>query len=446
MVRSFLRIVSSSPLSGDVSLFGAKNAALPILASLLLTKGTSTLRNVPFSSDIAHMIHLLNDLGAMISVDRENHLLTVDTSAVDSYDVCPRIMSKMRASIVVAGPLLSRFGKARVAFPGGCVIGARPIDLHVRGFVKLGAQLTKQDDYLHIGYDAKRAKQNRVTLEYPSVGATQNLMMFAVSIPGTTTIVNAAQEPEILDLVAALQKMGAHIICLPSNTIEIKGGFELRPIDHEILADRLEAGTLLLAAAISGGQVTVTNARADHLDLFLDKLEEMGHAVTVKGSSIRLVATDKPQAVSFKTGPYPGFPTDLQAPMMAAQCSANGVSVIEETVFENRLTHVKELQKLGAQIEVSGNTATVRGVDELYGASVIATDIRASCALALAGLVAQGQTTVTGMHHWKRAFDSFEQKLRILGGDVTLFDTDGSDLEQVAGTEPTHVSRVDELV
>lgn len=420
MADWYLLAKQGGPLQGEISLGGAKNAVLVIMASLVLTRGTSRLKNVPASSDVLHMIDLLRSLGAHVSFDAKQNVLEVDTTFVNKWRVSPDIMRKMRASILVMGPLLARFSKAEIALPGGCVIGSRPIDYHLKNFAKIGVTIAEQGAYLNV--HTKQLCARELVLDYPSVGATENLMMAAACTPGTTTIINAALEPEVLDLIEVLKKMGAVIRILPPAAIEITGVSELRPIEHDIVVDRLEAGVLLLAAAITGGSVSLPTARADHLDLFLLKLEEMGHRIVVGSSKrgVTLTATDTPKAVSFKTAPYPGFPTDLQAPMMALQCIAQGKSVVEETVFENRLLHVRELQKMGAQIDLHGHQATITGVDELYGAQVIATDIRASSALVLAGLVAKGSTVMTGVQHWLRGYERLEHKLSRMGADIEL--------------------------
>jgi len=411
-------VEQSSALNGEISLAGAKNAVLVIIASLVLTNGKSRLKNVPCSQDVLHMIALLKELGATIFFDTKNNELEVDTRGIVSYKVSSEIMKKMRASVLVMGPLLARFGCVDVALPGGCVIGSRPINYHLSNFEIMGAQISVTGEL--ISARAKKLFPKKLILEYPSVGATENLMMAAVFTPGLTTIVNAALEPEVLDLVSVLKKMGAKISIVPPAAIRIEGVKELKPIEHEVLLDRLEAGSLLLAAAMTGGEVHLPKAPAYTLDMFLLKLREMGHRITTGEHEVGiwLKAEKFPRAVSFKTGPYPGFPTDLQAPMMAAQCLASGKSVIQETVFENRLLHVRELQKMGAQIEVKYNTAIVTGVDELYGVPVIATDIRASCALVLAGFVAKGTTTISGVHHWRRGYDKLEKKLQTLGATI----------------------------
>lgn len=422
MSDGYILVKQSLNLNGQVNLYGAKNAALPILASLILTEGKSTLKNVPNSSDINQMIRLLHDIGAQTDFDINTNILHVDTSTIDKCKVNPEVMSKMRASILVTGPLLARFGKATVARPGGCLIGARPIDFHLKGFKKMGVGVEEADSFLNISlpsnYDSNQNK--RIVLEYPSVGATENLVMLAALTQGTTEIVNAALEPEVLDFIQVLQKMGAQIKIDSPATIIITGVQKLNPINHTVIPDRLEAGALLLAAAITGGHIYITGARFDHMDVFLEKLSEMGHEIVADKNGISLKATQSPKAVNFKTGPYPGFPTDLQATMMVAQCLADGVSIIEETVFENRLLHTKELAKMGAQIKVEGTKAIINGVDNLYGTEVIATDIRASCALVLAGLIAKGQTKVLGIAHWRRGYDNFEQKLSKLGAQISI--------------------------
>lgn len=421
MNQSHLLIKKSLPFHGTVRLSGAKNAVLAIMASLLLTKGKSKLTNVPKSLDVLNMIALLEELGAQVDFEASSNILHVDTSSINSFKVSPEIMDKMRASILVMGPLLARFGKAHVALPGGCLIGTRPVDYHLNGFQKLGVDIKTENTCVqaHFSADASKKQNRRIAFEYPSVGATENMLMFSVILPGTTTIVNAALEPEVLDLIIVLKKMGADIICGSGMEVTITGVSKLYSIDHKIIPDRLEAGSLLLAAAATGGSIHLPDAQPECMDIFLDKLFEMGHAIDRK-NGVAIQATDNPKAISFKTGPYPGFPTDLQAPMMAALTLASGTSEIEETVFENRMMHVHELIKMGAQITLDGSKATVRGVDELYGCEVIATDIRASCALVIAGLAAQGSTKMTGIHHWNRGYDYLEEKLKMLGADIEL--------------------------
>lgn len=424
MSHAYVVIEQSPALQGTVGLVGAKNAVLVIMASLILTNGVSRLTNVPSSDDVYQMIALLRNLGAIVFFDSIAHTLEIDTTAINAHAVNPEIMKKMRASILVMGPLLARYGKASIALPGGCLIGARPIDYHLKAFVQMGATIDIIEEYLNTQADALKAC--KFILEYPSVGATENIMMAATLIPGKTSIVNAAIEPEILDLVTVLRKMGASITLHAPATIEIEGVKELHPIEHDIIPDRLEAGSLLAAVAMTGGSVTIPDAPVYALEVFLEKLSEMGHTLSMgkDGKGISLTSTKNPKAVSFKTMPYPGFPTDLQAPMMVLQTIASGTSVIYETVFENRLMHVRELQKMGAHITVEGGCATIKGVDALYGASVIAPDIRASAGLVIAGLVAQGQTVMTGVHHLKRGYEELDKKLALLGAHISMHTED----------------------
>ncbi len=424
-MSEYLLIKKSGPLKGFADLCGAKNAVLVTMASLLLTRGKSILYNVPVSTDVFHMISLLGDLGAKSLFNTLTHTLEVDTSKVNRYEVKPEIMNKMRASILVMGPLLAIFKRAKVAMPGGCLIGTRPIDLHLKGFKKLGIVVEKDGDYLNASFPLD-LQANRIILEYPSVGATENLMMFAVIQKNDLTIVNAALEPEVLDLILVLKKMGAQITIEPGAMLHITGVNQLKPIEHNVIVDRLEAGALLLAAAVTGGEITIPTAKAYDMDIFLEKLSEMGHVVNIgrNGLGVQLKATSTPQAVSFKTGPYPGFPTDLQALFMVAQCVARGKSIVEETVFDNRLLHVSQLQKMGAQITLKDTKATILGVDKLYGTDVIATDIRASCALVLAGLIAENETKVIGLNQWRRAYDKLEEKFILLGANINVIGED----------------------
>jgi UDP-N-acetylglucosamine 1-carboxyvinyltransferase len=429
LTNGYILVEQSLNLSGSVGLVGAKNAALPIMASLILTSGKSVLHSVPNSADINEMIELLTDLGAKISFDSDQNILEFDGSFIYKAEVKHEVMDKMRASILVMGPLLSRFKKARVAFPGGCLIGARPIDFHLKGFESLGVKITYDNDYIYASAQEDLYENRKIVLEYPSVGATENLVMFATLQHGTTKIINAALEPEVLDFIEVLKKMGADIAFDLPATVIVTGVKKLNSINHTVIPDRLEAGALLLSAAITGGQIELPTARPDHMDLFLEKLNQMGHEIIIGfnknlnnniKTGIKLIATKNPKAVNIKTCPYPGFPTDLQSPIMAALCLANGVSLVDETVFENRLMHVKELEKMGAQIIVKNSKATVNGVNHLYGANVIASDIRASAALVLAGLAATGKTQVFGLHHWRRGYDKLEYKLQELGAKIEI--------------------------
>lgn len=420
-MEEVILVESSGSISGEVDLSGAKNAVLVIMASLLLVKGKSVLKNVPDSSDVEQMIKLLVSLGAVVTFDKAAKALSVDATHVENYSIDHAAMRKMRASVLVMGPLLARLGRITLTYPGGCVIGARPIDYHIKNFKRMGVIIHEDEGFLTAATDCLQAK--RLVLEYPSVGATENLLMAATLAKGTTQIVNAALEPEVLDLITALQKMGAKIEIKTPATIVIEGVSRLVPIEYAVMNDRLEAGTLLLAAAVTGGEIIIPGMSPHNLDVFLFKLEEMGHIVKAGHDSIVLKAAKYPRAVSFKTAPYPGFPTDLQAPMMVAQCLAEGISIIEESVYENRLVHSLELQKMGAQIKLEGSRAFVTGVNELYGADVIASDIRASAALVLAGLVAQGRTVISGVHHFRRGYEGFDEKLRKLGAKINIVQT-----------------------
>jgi UDP-N-acetylglucosamine 1-carboxyvinyltransferase len=418
MAEDHIIIEHSHPLHGTVELAGAKNAVLVIMASLILTDGVSVLLNVPANEDVLQMIKLLRDLGAVVTFDAERHRLEVDTRLITKFSVRSDVMKKMRASVLVMGPLLARFGRADIALPGGCVIGARPIDYHVSGFKRMGVEVDIEGEFLTAHADKLQA--SKIVLEYPSVGATENLMMAAALTKGVTRILNAALEPEVIDLMNILKKMGANIVIEPPATIVIEGVETLHAVEHAVIFDRLEAGSLLLAAAMTGGTIEMPQAPAFAMDLFLLKLEEMGHYIVTgaDGIGVTLRATHNPKAVSFKTAPYPGFPTDLQAPMLAAQCVASGTSTVYETVYENRLSHITELQKMGAQIKVENNKATILGVEKLYGTAVIAPDIRASCALVIAGLVAHGVTRMSGIHHLARGYEAMPQKLQRLGANI----------------------------
>ncbi len=421
MHDGYLKVEQSPALKGEVRLTGAKNAVLVTIASLILTTGKSLLYNVPISADVFEMIELLRHFGAVIFFDEEKHQLFVDTTLLHSWSVSSAMMKKTRTSILVMGPLLARFGKVRIGgLPGGDAIGKRPIDYHLKNFAKMGVVIHHEGDYLCA--DVEKLVAARIVLEYPSVGATENIIMAATRAQGATKIINAACEPEVFNLIACLTKMGAKIIIEAPATITIEGVDILNPIEHTIMFDRLEAGSLLIAAAATGGEIYIPDASADVLDVFLLKLEEMGHAITIgpNNKGIYLKSTQTPHAVSFKTGPYPGFPTDLQPPMMALQCFASGTSVIEETVFENRFHHAHELIKMGASIKIEHNKVIVTGVEKLYGAHVVAADIRASTALVVAGLVAHGTTIVSGLHHWKRGYEALEKKLQHLGAKVAV--------------------------
>lgn len=419
-MTEFIRVRNNGPLRGQVTLEGAKNAVLVTMASLILAPGLSRLYKVPKSQDVYFMITLLRELGAVVEFDEERGVLAVDTSSVVNWQVSADLMKKMRASVLVMGPLLARLGRAQVVLPGGCGIGARPIDFHLKAFERMGADIHCMGDAFEARSNGLKARRH--ILDYPSVGATENMLMAAVLTPGISEIVNAALEPEVFDLIDVLKKMGARIEYAMPATIVIRGVESLQPVEHTVMPDRLEAGTILAAVAMSGGEVSIPDAPADSMELFIEKLRDMGHEIHVgeHGVGIRLVATRTMRPISFKTMPYPGFPTDLQAPAMALASIAHGTSVIHETVFENRMLHVQQLQKMGANIVLEGAIARVNGVEKLYGADVEATDIRASAALVIAGLAAEGETRITNVRHLLRGYQGLDEKLRQLGAFIEI--------------------------
>ena len=412
-------IQGGKPLAGEVTVSGAKNAALPVLVSALLTAEPCTYKAIPHLADIRTTLKLLSGLG--VQAERQPWLeggdeLTLKADAVNKFEAPYDLVKTMRASFLVLGPLLARFGQARVSTPGGCAIGARPINLHLKGFEALGATITQTHGYIEA--TATKLRGAKIYLDLPSVGATENLMMAATLAQGTTLIENAAKEPEINDLADVLNKMGAQVKGAGSDIIQIEGVDRLRGAVHQIIPDRIEAGSFVIAAAISGGDVLVRGARADHLEAFLIKLKEAGVVLIADDKGIRVQGNGKITSVDVTTLPYPGFPTDLQAQMMVLMSVADGVSVITETIFENRFMHAQELDRMGAQIKLEGNRAVVRGVLELSGAPVMASDLRASIALVLAGLVANGTTEVSRVYHLDRGYEQLERKLSLVGGQI----------------------------
>jgi UDP-N-acetylglucosamine 1-carboxyvinyltransferase len=409
-----LRITGGAPLAGEVAVAGAKNAALPILAATLLTADEVELANVPQLADVTTMGRLLAGMGARLA--REGDRVVARAEAIGAAEAPYEMVKTMRASILVLGPLLARFGQARVSLPGGCAIGARPVDQHIKGLRALGARL--QIEHGYIVAEASRLKGARVVTDMVTVTGTENLMMAAALADGETVIENAAREPEVVDLARCLTAMGARIRGAGTDRIVIDGVERLHGARHRVLPDRIETGTFLVAAAACGGDVRLTGAAPDTLDAVLDKLREAGAEVEVGSDWIRLRAGRRPQAVSLRTAPHPGFPTDMQAQFMALDCVADGVGRITETIFENRFMHVLELQRLGAQIDIEGNTAIVRGVAKLSGARVMATDLRASASLVIAGLVADGETIVDRIYHLDRGYDRMERRLAALGAQI----------------------------
>ena len=409
-------IRGGSVLCGEVLVSGAKNAALPLLFSTLLTRERTVVRNVPLLADVNTAIQVLRQLGAAVSRSPDGREVVVEARDITRTEAPYDLVKTMRASFLVLGPLLARFGRARVSTPGGCAIGARPVDLHLMGLQKMGARLRIREGYVEA--EAERLRGAKIVLDFPSVGATQQLLMAAALAEGTTVVENAAREPETVCLARALERMGAVVRGAGSAEITIEGRPELGGGEHTVIPDRIEAGTFMVAAALTGGAVDVAGARADHLDAFIAKLREAGVVVLEREGAVRVEANGSLRAVDVKTMPYPGFPTDLQAQFMALMTRAAGTSTITETIFENRFLHAQELVRMGADIHVDGNRAVVRGPQTLSGAPVMATDLRASVCLVLAGLAARGVTRVARVYHLDRGYERLEAKLSALGGDV----------------------------
>ena len=404
------------PLKGEVQISGAKNAVLPILCATLLADGPVELSNVPHLHDVVTTVKLLGELGAGLTID-ERYGITVDATTVHSQVASYELVKTMRASVLVLGPLLAKYGHAEVSLPGGCAIGSRPVDLHIKGLQSLGARITVENGFIKARAD--RLKGARHVFDIVSVGATENVLMAATLAEGTTVIENAAMEPEIVDLAECLKALGARIEGAGSNRIVVEGVDRLHGGAHRVVPDRIETGTFLVAAAMTGGRITARGTRPDTMDAVLDKLKEAGAELECEGDRITLdMGGRRPRAVNFTTAPHPAFPTDMQAQFMALNCIADGVGVVNETIFENRFMHVNELLRLGADIRVDGHTAVVRGVERLSGAPVMATDLRASASLILAGLVAQGETTIDRIYHLDRGYENIEEKLSGLGARI----------------------------
>jgi UDP-N-acetylglucosamine 1-carboxyvinyltransferase len=414
-MASRLVIEGGVPLRGTVAVSAAKNAALPALCAGLLTSEPIALANVPALADVVTMRSLLEGLGAQVSEDASG-TTRVATPRLVSHEAPYELVSTMRASVLVLGPLLARGGLARVALPGGCAIGPRPIDQHLRGFARLGADISMVGGYVEAR--ASRLKGARITTDMVTVTGTENLMMAAVLAEGTTVIENAAREPEVADLAQLLIGMGARIDGAGTERIVIDGVAELGGAGHRIIPDRVEAGTLLVAGAIGGGDITVTGVVPRHLTATLAKLEECGTSVTVAGDAVRVQGAERPRPADVHTSPFPGFPTDMQAQFMALLGLADGQSRVTETIFENRFMHAAELSRMGASIVTEGHTALVRGVEAYQGAPVMATDLRASASLVLAGLVARGTTEVSRVYHLDRGYERLEDKLAGLGARI----------------------------
>jgi len=409
-----LVIKGGKKLTGEVRISGSKNASLPIFVATILAPGLNRIGNVPFLRDINTIIKVLESLGA--AVEGNGNLVKIDSSGINNHEATYDLVKTMRASVLVLGPLLARFGKARVSLPGGCAIGARPINLHLKGLQALGAEITLAHGYVEA--KAKRLKGARINFDISTVGGTEHLMMAAAMAKGETVLENAAREPEIDDLAQMLNLMGAKIEGAGTDTIRIQGVNELAPVSYSVMPDRIEAGTFMIAAAITGGDIHILGMKPEHLDALIFKLQDAGVEVTSRNNVVRVKAPRKLRSINIKTRPYPGFPTDMQAQFMSLMCVADGASVISENIFENRFMHVSELLRFGADITIEGNSATVKGVKKLSGAPVMATDLRASASLILAALAADNTTEISRIYHLDRGYESIEKKLAGLGADI----------------------------
>jgi UDP-N-acetylglucosamine 1-carboxyvinyltransferase len=409
-----LQITGGNRLNGDIVISGAKNAALPILCAGLLTGGDLELSNVPRLHDVRTMLKLLEQTGLKVTHDDQN--VTLNGSNITSLEAPYELVKTMRASILVLGPLLARFGEAKVSLPGGCAIGSRPVDQHIKGLRAMGAEITIEGGYIHA--KCPKLKGARIHTDMITVTGTENLLMAATLAEGETVLENAAREPEVTDLANMLVAMGAKIDGIGTDRLVIQGVESLHGTKHAVISDRIEAATFLCAVAATGGDIRITNTRTDIFDVALDKLRQMGVQLSIEGDSIRARMDARPHPVSFRTTEYPGFPTDMQAQFMAVNIIADGPSRVTETIFENRFMHVQEMNRLGAQISTEGNTAFMRGVDRLVGAPVMATDLRASASLVIAGLAAEGTTIVDRIYHLDRGYDRMEAKLSAVGADI----------------------------
>lgn len=410
-----LAIDGGAALNGNVEISGAKNAALPILTAALLTAEPLIVDNVPHLRDVSTMLNLLMQMGVSASLDEHGSVAlnaATITSPVASYE----LVKTMRASVLVLGPLIARLGEARVSLPGGCAIGLRPVDQHLKGLQAMGATIVMENGYMIAR--AKRLRGARICLDLVTVTGTENLMMAATLADGITYIENAAREPEVVDLAHCLQAMGAKISGAGSDVITVEGVGELHGARYRVMPDRIETGTFLVAVAAAGGDVRLNGVRPDTLDAVLEKLRETGVQIEAGGDWLQIKASGETQAIQLRTAPYPAFPTDMQAQFMAMMCKAQGASRVVETIFENRYMHVQELQRLGADIAVEGNTALIKGVPQLRGATVMATDLRASASLVIAGLMASGTTTVERIYHLDRGYERIEEKLSRLGARI----------------------------
>lgn len=426
-------VKGGNQLKGTVKIEGAKNAVLPILAaSLLAEEGTTVLDNVPILSDVFTMNQVIRHLNVDVAFDEENNRVTLDASRELEIEAPYEYVSQMRASIVVMGPLLARNGHAKVAMPGGCAIGKRPIDLHLKGFQALGAKIIQKNGYIEAIAD--QLIGNTIYLDFPSVGATQNIMMAAVKAKGTTIIENVAREPEIVDLANILNKMGANVYGAGTETMRIEGVDNLHAVNHSIVQDRIEAGTFMVAAAMTEGNLLIADAISEHNRPLISKLIEMGATITEEDGGVRVIGPKHILPTDVKTMPHPGFPTDMQAQMTAIQLVAEGTSVVTETVFENRFQHLEEMRRMNAHVKIDGNIAIMDGNHELQGAEVYATDLRAAAALVLAGLKANGITRVRNLKYLDRGYYNFHIKLQQLGADVERVNVEETPVEKTPQT------------
>ena len=401
-------------LNGTIRVSGAKNAILPIMAATLLCSGISIIHDIPYLRDIKVMQDILSLLGAKIT--RDNDALIIDTTNIQEVEIPEHLMREMRASVFLMGPLLGKFRKVRLSYPGGCAIGPRPIDLHIKALEKIGAHVVEKFGFIEASADCLTGGE--INFDYPSVGATENAMMASVLASGSTMIRNAAREPEICDLQTFLNKMGAHITGAGTDTIRINGVKKMIPVEHTVMPDRIQAGTFLVAAAMTQGDLVIENILSEHLFSVIDKLKDIGAQISIGRNCLRIKAGDL-RGVDLKTLPYPGFPTDLQAPFLSLLTIATGTSIITETIFENRFKHVNELIRMGAKIKVEGRTAIIRGVPKLTGAIVAATDLRAGGALVLAALAAEGVSEIENVYHIDRGYERLEDKLQSLGAHIS---------------------------
>ena len=409
-----LSIQGGVPLSGEIRVSGAKNAALPILAATLLADSPMRVANLPRLKDVETMVALLERMG--VRVAREEGVASLDAGRITDPFAPYELVKTMRASILALGPLVARFGEARVSLPGGCAIGERPVDLHLKGLEAMGASVGIESGYIHA--KAARLKGARIYMDTVTVTGTENLMMAACLAEGETVLENAAREPEVVDLARCLVAMGARIRGQGTDVIAVQGVDRLGGVDYSVMPDRIEAGTFLAAAAATRGSITMTHAPVAALDAVIEKLREAGAQISVAGDALSIRMAGRPRSVSLRTAPYPAFPTDMQAQFLALNTIADGTAQVTETIFENRFMHVQELRRLGAKIDIEGNTAVVRGVEHLAGATVMATDLRASASLVIAGLVASGETVVDRIYHLDRGYEHLEEKLSRLGARI----------------------------